>query len=344
MGSEYRLRDFDFQYPPELVAQYPLPDRAASRLLIVDRSTGSIRHETFTHVPELLAPGDVLVRNVSRVIRARLHGVRENGATAEVLLAHPEADGTWLALVHPGGKLKVGRRIRFGNDAEVEIVEVLRGGLRRLRWSGTMSPEDIMGKYGEVPLPPYIHRAPEPADRERYQTVFAKEDGSIAAPTAGLHFTREILAALERRGVLITDVSLHVGPGTFKPVESEDVTKHHMLAEQYTMPPETADAIDRARATSRTVWAVGTTTVRVLETVGATGQLHPGTGWTELFIYPPYEFKVVGALLTNFHRPQSTLFMLVAAFAGLELIRAAYAEAIEQRYRLFSYGDAMAIV
>lgn len=292
----------------------------------------------------MLHAGDVLVRNISRVMPARLRGKRENGREAEVLLVHADSDGSWLAMVHPGGKLKPGRRVRFGHDAEVEVVDVLGGGLRRLRWSGRLSPQDVMIKYGTVPLPPYIRRPPEPEDWMRYQTVFATQDGSIAAPTAGLHFTAELLEEIAERNVRLVDVVLHVGPGTFKPVETDDPAQHAMLAEWYTVPPETAEVVNAARAAERRIWAVGTTTVRTLETAGASGQLEASSGWTDLFIYPPYQFRQVDALLTNFHRPRSTLLMLVAAFAGLEAVMAAYREAIRCRYRLFSYGDAMIIV
>jgi S-adenosylmethionine:tRNA ribosyltransferase-isomerase len=291
----------------------------------------------------LLKAGDVLVRNVSRVMPARLRGHRESGRDAEVLLVHADSDGTWLAMVHPGGKLKPGRRVRFGDDAEVEIVDVLGGGLRRLRWSGHLTPREVMSKYGEMPLPPYIQRRPEPEDWARYQTIFASREGSVAAPTAGLHFTSDLLEEITRRGVRLVDVVLHVGPGTFKPVETDDPAKHTMLAEWYTIPAETAEAVNAARAAGGRVWAVGTTTVRTLETAGASGALEPSSGWTNLFIHPPYDFRQLDALLTNFHRPRSTLLMLVAAFAGLEFVLAAYREAIRCHYRLFSYGDAMAI-
>ncbi len=344
MGRRYRVTDYDYEFSPELVAQHPLENRAASRLLVIDRDTGTITHRMFHDFPALLNPGDVLVRNVSRVIPARLRGRRESGREAEVLLVHAEPDGTWLAMVHPGGKLKLGRTVRFGDDAIVEIVGVLGGGLRRLRWSGQLTPREVMVKYGEIPLPPYIHRAPEPADRERYQTVFATEEGSIAAPTAGLHFTREMLAEITNRGIRVVDVVLHVGPGTFKPVETDDPARHTMLPEWYTIPPDSIEAITATRAAGGRVWAVGTTAVRALETVGAHGTLDASTGWTDLFIHPPYEFTTVSALLTNFHRPRSTLLMLVAAFAGYEHTMAAYREAIRCQYRLFSYGDAMAIV
>lgn len=343
VGSRYRVDDFEYAFHPEAVAQHPLPDRSASRLLVLERGTGIIRHLVFRDFPTLFAPGDVLVRNMSRVIPARLRGLREGGGAAEVLLIRAASDGTWVAMVHPGAKLRPGRRVRFGDDAAVEIVATLEGGCRRLRWTGRLSAREAMAKYGETPLPPYIRRAPTPEDAARYQTVFATTDGSVAAPTAGLHFTQEILHAIAARDVVFADIVLHVGPGTFKSVEGDDPAAHSMLAEWYTIPPAAARAINAARAAQRRVWAVGTTTVRALETAGAAGSVTPSSGWTELFIYPPYAFKVVDSFLTNFHRPRSTLLMLVAAFAGYEPTMAAYREATRSGYRLFSYGDAMAI-
>lgn len=338
---------FDYAYPPELVAQHPLPDRDASRMLVLDRATGEIAHRTFRDFPSLLRAGDVLVRNVSRVIPARLTGTRDNGREAEILLVHAEPDGTWLAMVHPGGKLRTGRRVRFGDDASAEVTEVVGGGIRRLRFFG-LPITKIMDRYGTTPLPHYIARSAEPADRELYQTVYARDDGSVAAPTAGLHFTEAILAAVRSRGVTIVDVTLHVGPGTFKPVETEDPGQHTMHAEWYRVPQATFDAIRRAKGRGARVWAVGTTAARTLETLGPQPDdpTPPGqavSGWTDLFIYPPYEFRVVDGLLTNFHLPRSTLIMLVAAFAGYDHAMRAYREAVARRYRLFSYGDAMVV-
>jgi S-adenosylmethionine:tRNA ribosyltransferase-isomerase len=367
----YRVADFDYPCPTELIAQHPAPDRAASRLLVLERATGRVSHRSFRDFPSLLDAGDVLVVNTSRVLPARLMGRRDNGRSAEILLVHPEPDGTWLAMVHPGGKLKVGRKVWFGAGGReggraagtagvaeaagaagvaAEIVDVLGGGLRRIRFHG-MDAQAVMERYGAVPLPPYIHRAPEPDDAERYQTVYAKVDGSVAAPTAGLHFTEEILAAVRARGVTVSDVVLHVGPGTFKPVEVEDPAAHVMHAEWYEIPEATASLVNDAKARGARAWAVGTTACRVLETAAASaataapaGVVAAGSGWTDLFIYPPYEFRVVDALLTNFHLPRSTLLMLVAAFAGHTHTMAAYQEAIRERYRLYSYGDAMAVV
>jgi len=329
-------------------------------MLVLDRETGAIAHRTFREFPSLIQPGDVLVRNVSKVIPARLIGTRDNGRDAEILLVHTETDGTWLAMVHPGGKLKAGRTVRFGDDASAEVVGVVGGGLRRLRFHG-LPVVEIMERYGTTPLPPYIARPAEPADREQYQTVYARDDGSVAAPTAGLHFTDEILSAVQAAGATIADVTLHVGPGTFKPVEVDSPHEHVMHAEWYQLPSTTLNAIRRGKQRGARVWAVGTTAARTLETIASkvTGERlpHPNepaddqrtedpemlSGWTDLFIYPPYEFRVVDALLTNFHLPRSTLIMLVAAFAGHDATMRAYRDAVEQRYRLFSYGDAMVV-
>lgn len=334
---------FDYECPQELIAQHPCPDRAASRLLHLDRASGAVVHKRFTDLIELFGPGDALVINTSRVINARLHGVRQNGAPAEVLLVHPDTDDTWIAMVHPGGKLKVGRTVRFDDVAELEITGVIGGGLRRVRLTG-LAWKELMDRYGTVPLPPYIARGPEREDQDRYQTVYAREDGSVAAPTAGLHFTVDLLAHIEQSGVHVKEIVLHVGPGTFKPVGVDDPAEHIMHAEWYSVPQETAETVNAARDAGRRVWAVGTTVARVLETVGQDGTMRPAEGWTKLFIYPPYDFHIVDGLITNFHLPRSTLVMLVAAFAGVDHVLAAYQSAVAERYRLYSYGDAMAVV
>ncbi|HEV2751083.1 MAG TPA: tRNA preQ1(34) S-adenosylmethionine ribosyltransferase-isomerase QueA [Gemmatimonadales bacterium] len=340
-----RASDFDYSFPPALIAQYPLPDRAGSRLLVLDRATGTLRHLDFGAIVDLVDPQDVVVLNVSRVIPARLHGNRETGAPAELLLVRPLPDGTWLAMGHPGGKLKPGRRLRFGNDSAVEIVEQLGGGLRRVKFVGSLDAAATLAKYGEVPLPPYIRRAPQPEDRERYQTVYAAHDGSVAAPTAGLHFTPDILHRLRARGVALAELDLHVGPGTFKPVEADDLARHAMHAEAYAVSAEAAASINARRGAGGRVWAVGTTVVRTLETVARPdGTIGPGGGDTALFIHPPYAFRSVDRLLTNFHLPRSTLLMLVCAFGGYDQVMAAYREAVERGYRFYSYGDAMAIL
>jgi S-adenosylmethionine:tRNA ribosyltransferase-isomerase len=262
----YRASDFDYPLPRALIAQDPLPERAASRLLVLDRASGDVRHRHFAELPALVAPGDVLVLNVSRVIPARLRGTREGGAAAELLLVRELPDGTWLALGHPGGKLKPGRQVRFGDDSAAEIVAVLGGGLRQVRFVGRLDALGTLAKHGEVPLPPYIRRAPRPEDRERYQTVYAVHPGSVAAPTAGLHFTPEQLSGLRAAGVAVAELDLHVGPGTFKPVETEDLASHPMDPERYRVSDETARLINARRAAGGRVWAVGTTVVRTLET------------------------------------------------------------------------------
>src|SRR6266571_6950742 len=319
-----RASDFEYDLPAELIAQDPLPDRAASRLLILDRASGSMRHARFPVLVDLVAPEDVLVLNVSRVIPARLHGIRHagsgmraSGGKAELLLVRELPDGTWLAMGHPGGKLKPGRRVTLGDDSAVEILERLGGGLRRVRFVGALDARATLATYGEVPLPPYIRRPPRAEDRERYQTVYAAHDGSVAAPTAGLHFTSELLAGLRARGVATAELDLHVGPGTFKPVETDDLTHHAMHAEPYALSERAAALINGRREAGGRVWAVGTTVVRTLETCAdGRGGIRPGAGETRAFIYPPYTFRAVDRLLTNFHLPRSTLLMLVCAFGG----------------------------
>jgi len=336
---------FDYSLPPDRIAQEPLADRAASRLLVLERDSGRVSHRHFPQLLDLIAPQDVLVVNVSRVIPARLLGTREGGQPAELLLVREAGDGSWLALAHPGGKLKPGRRVRFGPDSVAEIAEVLGGGLRRVRFVGDLDARATLAKYGAVPLPPYIRRAPTPADVERYQTVYAKDDGSVAAPTAGLHFTPALLDAIRRKGAAVAELDLHVGPGTFKPVEDEDLTRHQMHAEAYAISDAAARTINERRAAGGRVWAVGTTTVRTLETVTDDGgRVHASAGETAVFIHPPYRFKGVDRLVTNFHLPRSTLLMLVCAFGGYEHAMAAYAEAVRDNYRFYSYGDAMAVV
>jgi len=338
----HRLSDFDYELPPEQIAQHPLPDRSASRLLVLDRATGTTRHLHFRDLLELIPPGDFLVLNMSRVIPARLHGKREGGQAAELLLVRALPDGTWLAMGRPGGKLKPGRRVTFGDDSTVEILAVLGGGLRQVRFLGSLDARATLKKYGEVPLPPYIRRPPTTDDHERYQTVYATHDGSIAAPTAGLHFTTELLAQIHERRILVTALSLHVGPGTFKPVETDDLDDHTMHPEPYEIVPGAASGISYNRGK---VWAVGTTVVRALETAAdPQGQVRAGAGETSLFIRPPYDFKVVNHLITNFHLPRSTLLMLVCAFGGYERVMAAYREGVKEGYRFYSYGDAMVII
>src|SRR2546421_2595601 len=348
----FRASAFDYVLPPQLIAQEPLPDRSASRLLVLERSSGAIRHAQFTDLIGLVAAEDVVVLNASRVILARLHGRREAGSgrrgshgKAEILLVRELSDGTWLAMGHPGGKLKAARRVAFGDDSAVEIVEMLGGGLRRVKFVGALDARATVAKYGEVPLPPYIRRAPTAADRARYQTVYAEHDGSVAAPTAGLHFTPELLERLRAKGVAIATLDLHIGPGTFKPVEVDDLARHRMEPEPYVVSAEAAASINGRREAGGRVWAVGTTVVRALETCAdERGVVRPSAGETRLFIYPPYTVRAVDRLLTNFHLPRSTLLMLVCAFAGYERVMESYREAVERTYRFYSYGDAMAVI
>ena len=338
----HRLSDFDYELPPGQIAQHPLPDRSASRLLVLDRTSGATRHLQFRDLPTLIPPGDLLVINTSRVIPARLHGKREGGKDAEFLLVRETGDGTWLAMAHPGGKLKPGRRVTIGADSAVEIVEVLGGGLRRVRFVGALDARETLGKYGMVPLPPYIRRAPTRADQERYQTVYAAHDGSVAAPTAGLHFTTELLARIHEQRSFVTAIDLHVGPGTFKPVETEELDKHTMHPEAYEIADGAANRVNQSRGK---VWAVGTTVTRALEAaVDPSGRVREGPRETNLFIRPPYDFKIVNHLITNFHLPRSTLLMLVCAFGGYERVMNAYREAVKEGYRFYSYGDAMVII
>ncbi|HZH40064.1 MAG TPA: tRNA preQ1(34) S-adenosylmethionine ribosyltransferase-isomerase QueA [Gemmatimonadales bacterium] len=345
MTSSFHTGDFDYDLPPDHIAQTPLADRSASRLLVLERGTGVPAHRHFRDLPELIAPGDVVVLNASRVIPARLHGTRSSGNEAEILLVRDLGDGTWEAMGHPGGKLKPGRRVTFGDDAAVEILEVRGGGLRRVRFTGSLDARGTIAKYGEVPLPPYITRAPDAADRERYQTVYAAHDGSVAAPTAGLHFTPEVLIAIRDRGASIVTLDLHVGPGTFKPVEVDDPAAHVMHPEAYAVSRETAGEINERRAAGGRIWAIGTTVVRTLETVAdESGRVRAGAGETRAFIRPPYRFKAVDRMVTNFHLPRSTLLMLVCAFGGMERVLGAYRTAVSEGYRFYSYGDAMVLI
>ena len=348
----YRTSDFDYSLPAGQIAQHPLPDRAASRLLVLDRSSGALRHAHFRDIVALIAPEDVVVLNVSRVIPARLRGIRvpgsgtrSPGGETEILLVRELPDGSWLAMGHPGGKLKPGRIVRFGDDSAVEIVEMLGGGLRRVRFVGALDVPATLAKYGETPLPPYIRRPPGPEDRARYQTVYAAHDGSVAAPTAGLHFTRELLEQVRASGTAVATLDLHVGPGTFKPVEVDDLARHAMHAEPYAMSEEAAATINGRREAGGRIWAVGTTVVRTLETCAdGQGVIRPGAGETALFIYPPYRFRAADRLLTNFHLPRSTLLMLVCAFGDYENVMRAYEAAVREGYRFYSYGDAMAVL
>lgn len=358
MTPEFRTSDFDYNLPPELIAQEPLPDRAGSRLLAVlrtseprdlagpriDLGSAALVDSNFAELPSVIHPGDLLVLNTTRVRHARLLATRPSGARAEVLLIRPQPNGEWLAMGKPGNALRPGKRVSLGPGEEIDTVAVLEDGHRLVRFIG-ITPDAAIARYGQLPLPPYIRRSPTELDEQRYQTVYAQREGSVAAPTAGLHFTPALLDQLAGAGVEIAGLELEVGPGTFKPVETEDPTQHAMHVESYEIPERLASAVERVRAEGRQIWAVGTTVVRALESAACQhGMVRPGAGETRLMITPGYRFRVVDRMLTNFHLPRSTLLMLVSAFAGHQLIMAAYRHAIEQRYRFYSYGDAMLIL
>jgi S-adenosylmethionine:tRNA ribosyltransferase-isomerase len=368
-----RTAEFDFELPPELIAQVPAPQRDQSRLLVLHRQSGQVEHRRFRDLPEYLRPGDLLVLNDSRVIPARLRSMNAHtGGKFEMLLLEENATNDWWAMLRPGKRARAGTQMVLldtqGQPCTVSatVLETNDEGHRRLRFTGAPNIADLLDVLGEVPLPPYIDRTDAgrmEQDRQRYQTVFAKLAGSVAAPTAGLHFTESLLAEIAARGVQVCFLTLHVGLGTFAPVKAETIAAHTMHDERYELGEETARAINEAKSAGRRVIAVGTTTVRVLESAAAQaahpssnplGQppatVVPGTGKTRIFIYPPYDFRIADALLTNFHLPRSTLLMLVSAFAapkraqGREVILSAYAAAIRERYRFFSYGDAMLIL
>jgi S-adenosylmethionine:tRNA ribosyltransferase-isomerase len=340
-----RTSHYDFDLPLDRIAQHPPARRGDSRLMVVNRSTGEISHKQFSDLDQLIPAGDTIVLNTTRVFRARLLGIRENGTPAEVLLLRPLSDSTWEAMVHPGGKLKPGRTVHIADDFEAEIVSTTERRTRVVKFNTSLPMEQAIEKYGHVPLPPYITRADEPSDAERYQTIYARESGSVAAPTAGLHFTPEMLDLLSEKGVRRADLTLHVGAGTFKPVDTEHPADHVMHEESYVLPARTAEILNETRQSGGKIWAVGTTTVRTLESaIGDDGIFREKSGDTRIFIRPPYEFRAVDRLITNFHLPRSTLVMLVAAFAGYDLTMRAYQEAVAERYRLYSYGDAMVII
>ena len=340
-----RTADYEFELPRERIAQTPAERRDQSRLMVVDRASGTIEHRRFADITELVAPGDALVLNTTRVFRARLIGTRESGGRAEVFLLKRLGDDRFEALVHPGGKLKSGRVVHVSPELDVEILEVTERRSRVVRLRSSLALEDAIQRYGHVPLPPYIARGDDAQDAERYQTVYANETGSVAAPTAGLHFTPELLASLSAKGVARADLVLHVGAGTFKPVEVADPTDHVMHEEWYRLDATAAGVLNETRSRGRRIWAVGTTSVRTLESaVRGDGTFEPATGETRIFIRPPYRFRAVDKLITNFHLPRSTLIMLVAAFAGYDLTMRAYRTALDEGYRFYSYGDAMAIL
>ena len=338
------LHDFYYELPQELIAQDPLPDRSGSRLLLLDRKTGETEHHIFRDIVDYLNPGDCLAVNNTKVIPARLIGSREGtGAKIEVLLLKRGEDDVWETLVKPGKKAKPGTKILFGGGLLTgEVLEVIEDGNRKIRFQYEGIFEEILDQLGQMPLPPYIMH--QLKDKNRYQTVYAKHDGSAAAPTAGLHFTPELLRKIEEKGVLIAHVTLHVGLGTFRPVKVENILEHHMHSEFYMVEEEQARLINETKKQGGRVIAVGTTSCRTLESAaGEDGILKAGSGWTDIFIYPGYEFRLTDGLITNFHLPESTLMMLVSALAGRDRIMNAYAEAVKERYRFFSFGDAMFI-
>lgn len=339
-----KTKDFDFQLPEELIAQTPLEKRDSSRLMLLDRESGEVAHSVFSRLPEYLQAGDCLVMNDSRVLPARLFGHRPTGGAVEVLLLTDKGDNVWECLTRPGRKTPVGTKIIFG-DGELtgEVVEAVSDGNKRIRFYYEGIFLEVLEKLGRMPLPPYIKT--ELRDQNRYQTVYAREPGSAAAPTAGLHFTPELLKELEAKGVELLYITLHVGLGTFRPVKEEEITDHEMHAEYCIISEETAEKLNKAKREGRRIVCVGTTSCRTLEAVaGEDGFVRPFSDWVNIFIYPGYRFKCVNALITNFHLPQSTLIMLVSALAGREHVLNAYEIAVKERYRFFSFGDAMMIL
>ncbi len=339
-----KTSDFYYDLPPELIAQTPLDRRDASRLLQLDRLTGDIMHRHFYELPSLLKEGDCLVLNDSRVLPARLFGKRETGGAVEVVLLRDKGGGVWECLTRPGRKTKPGARLSFGDgELTAEVTGEMDGGNKLIQFNYDGIFLETLERLGKMPLPPYIHEELE--DVERYQTVYSRASGSAAAPTAGLHFTHELLNQLQARGVILTYVTLHVGLGTFRPVKTENIEEHLMHAEYFEITPETAEAVNAAKREGRRVIAVGTTSCRSLESAAAeNGPVKPFSGFTEAFFYPGYRFKCIDGLITNFHLPESTLIMLVSAFAGRENVLRAYGEAIKEQYRFFSFGDAMLIL
>lgn len=335
------VTDFDYDLPQELIAQHPMEPRDHSRLLVVDKKTGEIEHKHFYDLVNYLKPGDVLVFNDTRVIPARLHGTKDTGAHVEVFLLTRRDATDWEVLVRPGKKLQVGAKINFSDELSCEVIEHTDFGGRVVRFKYDGIFEEILDRLGETPLPPYITAPLE--DKERYQTVYNRERGSAAAPTAGLHFTKELMQKIKEIGCEEVFVTLHVGLGTFRPVSEAKIEDHKMHKEFYTVSQEAADAVNKAKAEGRRIIAVGTTAVRTLEAAGTDGQLHAGSSWTNIFIYPGYKFRLVDDLVTNFHLPQSTLLMLVSTLSTCEIMLQTYKKAVEEKYRFFSFGDAMFI-
>ncbi len=339
-----KVSDFNYNLPEELIAQVPIAKRDESRLMVLNRKTKTIEHKTFKDIIDYLEPGDCLVRNNTKVIPARIYGKKETGAKAEFLLLKNIEEDIWECIVRPGNKLHVGTKVVFGDGIlTAEILEVMEGGTRKVKFYYQGIFNEILDKIGLMPLPPYIHK--ELKERDRYQTVYAKYNGSAAAPTAGLHFTPELLEQIEAKGIKIANVTLHVGIGTFRPVKEETVEAHEMHSEHYYIKQEDVDKINETKKNGKRVIAVGTTSCRVLETIAdEKGMVRVAEGDTQIFIYPGYKFKCLDALITNFHLPQSTLLMLVSALAEKDFIMKAYEEAVKEKYRFFSFGDAMLIL
>lgn len=339
-----QLKDFYYDLPEELIAQDPLEDRASSRLMVLDRETGSITNHIFNEIIEYLKPGDCLVINNTKVIPARLFGIKQDTkAKIEILLLKRREDNVWEALVKPGRKAKIGTVLDFGEGLMTgTIIDIVEEGNRLIKFEYEGIFEEILDKLGQMPLPPYITH--QLKDKNRYQTVYAVHEGSAAAPTAGLHFTRELLDKIREKGVEIANVTLHVGLGTFRPVKVDNILEHHMHSEYFCIEQSEADKINKAKASGNRVIAVGTTSVRTLESAADGNKVIAKSGNTEIFIYPGYEFKIIDGLITNFHLPESTLLMLVSALAGREKVMEAYALAVNERYRFFSFGDAMFII
>lgn len=342
-----KLADFKYELPDELIAQYPTKDRDGSRLMILDRKTGDIKNQQFTDIVEYFQQGDVMVVNETKVFPARLYGYKEKtNAQVEVLLLRQLEETMWEVLVKPARKVRIGNRLVIANEIGCDVIDNTTSGGRVVKFDyNGQDFFELVDRIGDSPLPPYINRDAEPLDKERYQTVYAKKTGAVAAPTAGLHFTQEILDKLLEKGVQIAPVVLHVGLGTFRPVQVEDLSRHQMDSEYYEISEESAQIINDAKQNNNRIIAVGTTSVRALETVATPdGMVKYNSGWTDKFIYPPYMFKIVDGIITNFHIPQSTLYILVSTFASHKFVQKAYQEAMDKKYRFYSYGDAMMII
>lgn len=344
--TKYKISDFDYTLPQAKIAQYPLTERDTCKLMVVNRETGEFTHRQFTDIVEYMHAGDCLVLNDTSVFPARLHGRKDKtDARVEIFLLRQLDGNIWETLVKPARKVRIGNKIHFSENLSCDVIDNTLSGGRIVEFSSNGNFYQLLGEVGETPLPPYIKRKPEEQDKIYYQTVFAKKPGAVAAPTAGLHFTKELLRKIRKKKVNIAYTTLHAGMGTFRPVRVEDVSRHRMDAEYYEIGAEAVEIINRTHENKKSIIAVGTTTVRVLETVADhRGFVRPARGWTDKYIYPPQDFKIVDHLITNFHLPKSTLLMLVSAFSSLDMMKAAYREAIKTDYRFFSYGDAMYII